>query len=57
MYFKFFKLHSWDKRSADNRRRLIQRLLNRLRKRRAAALRFSPRKTYISSFFIRRNRV
>ena len=27
MYFKFFKLHSWGKRSADNRRRLIQRLL------------------------------
>ena len=26
MSFKFFKLHSWDKRSADNRRRLIQRL-------------------------------
>ena len=29
MYFKFFKLHSWDKRSADNRRRLNQRLLRR----------------------------
>ena len=27
MYFKFFKLHSWAKRSADNCRRLIQRLL------------------------------
>ena len=27
MYFAFFKLHSWDKRSADNRRRLIQQLL------------------------------
>ena len=26
MSFKFFKLHSWDKRSADHRRRLIQRL-------------------------------
>ena len=22
MYFKFFKLHSWGKRSADNRRRI-----------------------------------
>ena len=27
MYFKFFKLHSWGKRSADSRRRFIQRLL------------------------------
>ena len=27
MYFKFFKLHSWGKRSASNRRRFIQRLL------------------------------
>ena len=27
MYFKFFKLHSWGKRSGDHRRRLIQRLL------------------------------
>ena len=27
MYFKFFKLHSWGKRSADNRRRLDRRLL------------------------------
>ena len=26
MYFKFFKLHSWGKRSGDNCRRLIQRL-------------------------------
>ncbi len=24
MYFKFFKLHNWGKRSAENRRRLIQ---------------------------------
>ena len=30
MYFKFFKLHSWGKRSASNRRRFIQRLLKRL---------------------------
>ena len=29
MYFKFFELHSWGKRSADNRRRFIQRLLVR----------------------------
>ncbi len=29
MYFKFFKLHSWGKRSADNRRRLNQRLLKK----------------------------
>ena len=27
MYFKFFKLQSWDKRSASYRRRLIQRFL------------------------------
>ena len=27
MYFKFFKLHSWGKRSADSRRRLMQQLL------------------------------
>ena len=26
MSFKFFKLHSWGKRSADNRRRFYQRL-------------------------------
>ena len=30
MYFKFFKLHSWGKRSASNRRRFIQRLLKQL---------------------------
>ena len=28
MYFPFFKLHSWGKRSAVRRRRFIQRLLN-----------------------------
>ena len=27
MYFKFFKLHSWGKRSADNRGQLNHRLL------------------------------
>ena len=27
MYFKFLKLHSWAKRSADSRRRFNQRLL------------------------------
>ena len=27
MYFPFFKLHSWDKRSAVRRRRFTQRLL------------------------------
>ena len=27
MYFKFFELHSWGKRSADSRRRFNQRLL------------------------------
>ena len=27
MYFKFFKLHSWGKRSVDNRRQFHQRLL------------------------------
>ena len=27
MYFKLFKLQSWDKRSASYRRRLIQRFL------------------------------
>ena len=29
MYFSFFKLHSWDKRSAVRRRRFIQRLLKK----------------------------
>ena len=32
MYFKFFKLHSWGKRSAVCRRRFDQRFLKEVRK-------------------------
>ena len=42
MYFSFFKLHSWDKRSAVRRRRFIQRLLDKTKIEHVIARRAQP---------------